>query len=129
MAVAKFVARNTTVLSYLAGAVVGIIAVTKAFTIAQAALNIILTANPVGIVVVAIGALVGLLVVAYTRSETFRKVVNFAFKAVADNAKTMSGVSLSRCSGSSSTRGSRWRGPSSTARRKHSAGCRVSAGS
>lgn len=45
-------------------------------------LNAAMTANPIGIVVVAIGALVGALIYAYQNSVTFRNVVNTAFKAI-----------------------------------------------
>lgn len=52
-------------------------------TAAQWAWNAALTANPIGLVVVAIGLLVAGLVVAYRHSETFRDVVQGAFRAVA----------------------------------------------
>lgn len=43
---------------------------------AQAALNVVLSANPIGLVVIAIGALVSALVYAYNNSETFRAAVD-----------------------------------------------------
>jgi TP901 family phage tail tape measure protein len=49
---------------------------TGILTAAQWALNLALTANPVGIVVVAIGALIGGLVYAYQKSEKFRAVLS-----------------------------------------------------
>lgn len=55
-------------------------------TAAQWALNAALTANPIGLVIVAIAALVAGLVIAYKYSETFRNVVNGAFTAVATAA-------------------------------------------
>ena len=45
-------------------------------------LNVAMTANPIGIIVVAIGALVGALIYAYQNSETFRTVVDTAFRAI-----------------------------------------------
>ena len=57
--------------------------------VAQAALNVVLTANPIGLVVAAIAALVAGLVTAYKTSETFRNAVNSAFSAIkkiAENA-------------------------------------------
>lgn len=66
-----------------AAAVGTIIGVTKAWAVAQAALNIVLTANPIGLVAMAIGALVAGLVWAYQESETFRAVVDAAFGGVA----------------------------------------------
>ena len=55
---------------------------TAVVTAAQWALNAALTANPIGVVVVALGALVAGLVLAYRHSETFRRIVDGAFKAV-----------------------------------------------
>lgn len=49
---------------------------TVAFTYAQWALNVAMAANPVGLVVVAIVALVAGLVLAYKKSETFRNIVD-----------------------------------------------------
>lgn len=51
-----------------------ITAATKAWAVAQAALNAILTMNPIGIVIVAIGALVAAVAYAYNNSEEFRKI-------------------------------------------------------
>lgn len=55
---------------------------TRVASAAQAALNVVLNANPIGLVVVALAALVAGLVIAYNRSETFRAVVQRAFQAV-----------------------------------------------
>lgn len=59
---------------------------TGVWTAAQWLLNAALTANPIGLVVVAIAALVGGLIIAYKKSETFRKVVDGALGAVKDAA-------------------------------------------
>lgn len=72
------------------GVVIGtVVAAVKIWTIAQAALNFVLAANPVGLVIVAIAALVAGLVVAYQKSETFREIVDGAFRAVAAAGKWM----------------------------------------
>jgi phage-related protein len=55
----------------------------KAWAAAQWLLNAAMTANPIGLVVVAIAALVAGMVIAYQRSQTFRNIVNAAFSAVA----------------------------------------------
>jgi hypothetical protein len=55
---------------------------TAAQTAAQWALNVAMTANPIGLVIVAIVALVAAIVVAYQRSETFRAVVQAAMRGV-----------------------------------------------
>lgn len=57
-------------------------AATGGLTVAQWALNAALSANPIGLVVIAIAALVAGLVIAYQRSATFRSMVDGAFKAV-----------------------------------------------
>ena len=57
-------------------------AVSKAAAAAQWLINAAMSANPIGIVVVAVAALVAGLVIAYNKSETFRKIVDGAFQAV-----------------------------------------------
>lgn len=54
----------------------------KASAIAQRALNLVMRANPIGIVITAIAGLIAIIVIAYKRSEKFRKIVNAAFNAV-----------------------------------------------
>lgn len=58
---------------------------TAAWTAAQWLLNAALDANPIGIVVVAIAALVAGIVLAYTHSKTFRDIVGAAMDAVKDS--------------------------------------------
>lgn len=65
--------------------------VTIAFTAAQWLLNAALTANPIGIIVVAIGLLVAGLILAWRNSETFRNIVTGAFQAVAAAATAVWG--------------------------------------
>lgn len=57
-------------------------AATKAWQAAQWLLNAAMTANPIGIVIAVIVLLVAAIVVAYKQSETFRKIVDAAFRAV-----------------------------------------------
>lgn len=59
-------------------------AVTKTFAAAQAALNVVMHANPIGLVVLAITALVGAFVLAYKHCKTFRDIVNKVGKAIKD---------------------------------------------
>ena len=77
------------VIASLAGTILVLNAAIKAYTvittaakIAQAALNFVLSANPIGIVVMAIAALVAGLVLAYNKSETFRNAVNAMFNGI-----------------------------------------------
>jgi TP901 family phage tail tape measure protein len=61
----------------------------KVVTIAQWAWNAALTANPIGLVIVAIGLLVAGFILAWKHSETFRKIVKAALGAVWDVAKAV----------------------------------------
>ena len=67
-------------------------AASKIAAAAQWLLNAALTANPIGLVVAAIALLIGGLILAYKKSETFRKIVDAAFKAVLSVAKSTIGV-------------------------------------
>lgn len=96
--VADWMSRNQTatkiLVGVLAGLATGILAVnlaTKAWALAQAALNVVLAANPIGLVVLAVAALALGLVVAWKKSETFRDIVTGAFDAVSDAASTVRG--------------------------------------
>lgn len=55
---------------------------TAAWSAAQAILNVVLTANPIGLVIVAIAALIAGIVLAYQNSETFRRIVQAAFEVI-----------------------------------------------
>lgn len=98
-----WVSKNTTLVGVLVGVVAGLAAVmytvslgmriaatatkvwsvvTKIAAAGQWLLNAALTANPIGIVIIAIVALVAAVVIAYKKSETFRKIVHAAFRAV-----------------------------------------------
>lgn len=57
--------------------------------VAQIALNFVLSANPIGIVVMAIAALVGALVAAYNNCETFRNVCDKVWAVVKDVASAV----------------------------------------
>lgn len=57
--------------------------------VAQIALNFVLSANPIGIVVMAIAALVGALVAAYNNCETFRNICDKVWAVVKDVANAV----------------------------------------
>jgi hypothetical protein len=57
-------------------------AVTKAWVAVQAAFNVVMSANPLGLIILAVIGLVAAFVIAYKRSETFRNVVDGAFRAI-----------------------------------------------
>lgn len=58
-------------------------AATLAWTAAQWALNVAMDANPIGLIVIGIVALVAVFVLAWQHSETFRNIVMGAFHAIA----------------------------------------------
>lgn len=57
-------------------------AITKVVTVAQRALNAVMRANPIGLVITVIAGFIAVLVAAYNKSETFRGIVDRAFSAV-----------------------------------------------
>lgn len=77
---AKWIADNREPLTWLVGIIGGITLAIKGLAVASAVFGAISVVA--GGLVVALGALVGALVVAYTKSETFRNIVNKAFQTV-----------------------------------------------
>ncbi len=73
---------------YVAAATV----VTNAHKIAQAALNAVMAANPIALVVAALAALAAGLVTAYKTSETFRNAVNSAWTSIKKGAQDAIGT-------------------------------------
>lgn len=60
---------------------------TKIWTGIQAAFNAVMALNPITLIIIAIIALVAIVIIAYQRSETFRKIVDKVFAAIAKAAK------------------------------------------
>ena len=87
----KWVADNLDWLAPIIGGVAGAFAayqaVAAAVTAVQWALNVAMSANPIGIIVVAIGAAIGVLAILYNKCEGFRNFVNTAFGAIVGWAK------------------------------------------
>lgn len=103
LSIVTWIGNNITTVGVLVGTLGGLLAITWAvttaitvwtaltklaaavqivFTNVQWALNAAMAANPIGLVVVGIVALVAILVLAYKKSETFRKIVDGAFRGV-----------------------------------------------
>jgi hypothetical protein len=83
-AVTGFLQKHADVAKVL-GIVLGTLIVgLKALAVAQGIVNTVMAMNPIGLVVVAVAALVAGLIYAYKTSETFRKICHEAFHAVAD---------------------------------------------
>lgn len=74
--------RSTAALVTSKVAMVAVSAATKTWTAAQWLLNASMLANPVGLVVLAVVALVAAIVIAWKKSETFRKVVTGAWEGI-----------------------------------------------
>ena len=81
VAAAKTVAHTAATIASRAAALAAA-AASKVWAAGQWLLNAALTANPIGLVVVAIGALVAAFIIAWKHSETFRKIVTGAWNAI-----------------------------------------------
>jgi acid phosphatase family membrane protein YuiD len=99
--VAKFMGENKELVGALVAALgAGIAAfkilspIVKAYTVVQGLLNVVMTANPIGLVVVALAALAAGLIYAYNNSETFRSYVTTAFSMVKIGALTLARVAV-----------------------------------
>jgi phage-related protein len=79
----------TPVLTVLASVIGTVVVGLKAWAVAQAIIDALLVANPIGLVVLAIAGLVTGLVLAYKSSQTFRDVVKGVFKVVSTAASAM----------------------------------------
>lgn len=61
------------------GAVIALGVAVKAYTAIQIALNVAMSLNPIGLIVVAVGALIGVLALLYTKNETVRTTIQNLF--------------------------------------------------
>lgn len=75
-------ARQTAATVASRGAALASAAATNVMTVAQKALNLAMRANPIGLIITALLLLAAGLVYAYKHSETFRNIVNGAFRTV-----------------------------------------------
>lgn len=75
-------ARQTVVTVAQRGASLASAAATNIMAVAQRALNLAMRANPIGLIITALLLLAGGLVYAYKHSQTFRNIVDGAFRAV-----------------------------------------------
>lgn len=83
MPLIDFIAKNTDWLIPLAGAIGGVVLAVKAWTLAQGLLNIVLTANPIGLIIVAIAGLIALIVLCVTHVDELKE----AFSKLGEAAK------------------------------------------
>lgn len=96
VSVTGFLSRHGTAVQVVVAALLGGLTAFKLITTAvriytgvQAALNVVLSANPIGLVIIAVAALVAGIIVAYKKSETFRNIVKGAFDAIGAAARFM----------------------------------------
>lgn len=80
--VVDWIKQNITWLGPLVAGIGALVAIIKIWTIAQAALNLVMALNPIGLVIVAIAALVAAFVVAWKKSETFRNVIKAVWQGI-----------------------------------------------
>lgn len=86
-----FIADNWQIIAGLAAIILGVVAAIKIWTIVQAALNLVMMMNPIGLIIIAIVALVAAFVLLWNNSEGFRnffigmwEAIKGAVKAVLD---------------------------------------------
>ncbi|MFF5285182.1 phage tail tape measure protein [Streptomyces sp. NPDC013171] len=72
----------TAVFSIYRGVILAAAAVTRGYAVVQGLLNAVMSANPIGLIITGIAALVTLLVVAYNKSDTFRAIVQAAWAGI-----------------------------------------------
>lgn len=75
----------------IVGAIKGFIGAAEGASAAQAALNLVMSANPIGIVVTAIAALVAAFVTAYKTNDEFREKVDAAWDAIKSKIQAVTG--------------------------------------
>jgi len=80
--VANFIAKNSSVIVPLVAGILGAAAAIKVITLAQIAWNIAMSANPIGLVVIAIAALVTAIVLLVKNWDTVKRVMLAAFDAM-----------------------------------------------
>lgn len=96
--IAGFMLRNKAAVATFVGVIGTVILVTKAWRAAQFAMNLVLAANPIGLVVVAIAALAAGAVIAYKRSATFRGIVDKLWSALKTAGKWLASVGAAAAS-------------------------------
>ena len=72
--------------------ILGVVGALKAWAAIQAIVNVVMSANPIGLVVIAVAALVAGIIYAYKHSEKFRSIVQAAFDGVKKAAQVMGQV-------------------------------------
>lgn len=87
-----FMSNNKAVVGTFVGVLLTVVTAVKAWTIAQAALNLVMSVNPISLLVLAVAGLAAGLVYAYNKSSTFRSIVQGAFAVVKTAANALKPV-------------------------------------
>lgn len=87
--VAQFIAKNSSVIVPLVAGILGAAAAIKVITIAQIAWNVAMSANPIGLVVIAIAALVTAIYLLVKNWDTVTRVTKQAFAAIKGGAQDL----------------------------------------
>lgn len=69
--------------------ILAVVTAMKAWAVIQGILNVVMSANPIGLVVIAVAALVGGIIYAYKHSEKFRNILQGAFQGIQKAAQFM----------------------------------------
>lgn len=85
-ALVGFISDHIEVFGFLAAAIGLVVGAQWAMTAAQTALNAVMSANPISLVIIAVVALVSALLLLYDKSEKFREFVNEVFAEVKEIA-------------------------------------------
>ena len=70
------ISRLTPVVAVLAGVILAVVAAMKAWAVIQTVLNVLVTANPIGLIILAIGALVAAIIIVVTHWRDFQGIVS-----------------------------------------------------
>ncbi|HEY2303245.1 MAG TPA: hypothetical protein VGH66_15200 [Acidimicrobiales bacterium] len=76
------ISKLTPIIAVLAGGVLAVVAAMRVWAAVQGVLNAVMSANPIGIVIVAIAALAAGVIYAYTHFRPFRDAINDVWEAV-----------------------------------------------
>jgi hypothetical protein len=79
---AQFVQDNATWIAPLLAGVLGLVAAIKIWSVVQGILNVVMAANPIVLVVLAVAALVAGIIIAYNKVDWFRDLVQTAMRAI-----------------------------------------------
>jgi hypothetical protein len=82
VAVGGFIVQHLPLFGTLTGIVLGIVGALKVWAVAQAAINFLMTANPIGLVAVALAGLIVGVVAAYKNFSVFRSIVQGAWSGI-----------------------------------------------